>query len=342
MLSQTNKKIPVKVEVPIGWMRSRRDGERNRLMFESLKKRLKNFNLNLSFEKIPFDISFRVRTAPKAGFTLSYHSVGNVQNVWRIKETPVQYYYSFERFGFSGWSELSINKDYHLNYIKQVDSGLAYKFTHQLRSQLILTNTSKYKQTDKPFTIDEPFVFYSLQKPGDIVSRLYRLNAFKVLQQASFLAKKKRIKLVVKRHPYCYDPRVTWALFKATFNNPYVIKTSASIHKILPLCSSVLVANSGVGFEALIHGKQVFSFGSSEYELATTPLNSIGDIDQVFSNQITLNTAWINRFVYYFLTQCCFNVNDAKDIDNKLQRAIDISNSGNWLQPERAVTFPSK
>ncbi len=340
---QINKRlIPVKVEIPARWMYSRRDGERNRLMFESLKKGLERFNLNLSFEKIPYGVSFRPRTAPKDGFTLSYHSVGNVPHVWRIKETPVQFYYSFDRMGFSGWSELSINPNYHRKQLDQIDSDLAATFTRKLRTKLITSNTSKYKQTDKPFTLDEPFVFYSLQMPNDIVSSLYKVNAFKVLQHAALLAKEKRIKLVVKRHPYCLNPKVSWELFKATYNNPYVIKTSASIHKILPLCSSVLVANSGVGFEALIHGKRVYSFGSSEYELATTSLKSISDIEQIFSfNQSTINSTLINRFVYYFLKRCCFNVNDANDIDNKLQRAIDAVNRDAWPQ-EKTVTFPSQ
>lgn len=337
-----DRSIPVKVEVPIGWMKSRRDGERNRLMFESLKKRLARHNFILSFENIPFDVSFRPRTAPKNGFTLSYHSSGNTPHVWRIKETPVQYYYSFDQFGFSGWSELSINHNYHRKQVEQVDRKIAETFTYQLRTQLITTNTSKYKQTTKPFTLDEPFVFYSLQKSNDIVASLYRLDAFKVLQQAALIAKKKRIKLVVKRHPYCLDPRVSWALLKAKFNNPYVITTSASIHKILPLCSSVLVANSGVGFEALIHGKQVYSFGNSEYELATTTLNSVADIEQVFSTQISTNSTWCNRFVYYFLTQYCFNVKNANDIDKKLQKAVDALNSDTWLEAERDVAFPGE
>lgn len=342
MIEENSGLIPVKVEVPIGWMKSRRDGERNRLMFESLKKGLERFNFDVSFEEIPFNISFRSRTAPEGGFTLSYHSVGNVTHVWRIKETPVQHYYSFERFGFSGWSELSMAQDYHCQYIKRVDSKLAETFTQQLRTQLISSNQSKYKQKDTPFTLEEPFVFYSLQKPGDIVASLYRLNAFDVLQQAAFLAKKKRIKLVVKRHPYCLDPRVSWALFKATFNNPYVMITSASIHKILPLCRSVLVANSGVGFEALIHGKQVYSFGHSEYELVTNSLNSISDVEQIFSTQTVISPDLINRFIYYFLRQCCFNVKDANDIDKKLQKSIDALISGTWLEPQRAVTFPKE
>ncbi len=108
--------------------------------------------------------------------------------------------------------------------------------------------------------------------------------------------------------------------------------TSASIHKILPLSSKVLVANSGVGFEALIHGKQVYSFAASEYELATYVLSSLEQIEQVFLNVDQINNTWINKFVYHYLKNCCFDARNSNDIDDKLSCSVASVLNNTWSE----------
>jgi hypothetical protein len=318
--------IPVLLEVPTEWLVSKRDGERNCLMFDNLKKSLVRQELDICHEPIPFGQSFREIKAPDGGFTLSYHSVGNSPNVWRIKETPIQYFYSFDRFGFSGWSDLALRPNYHRELIEDINLTKAFLFTDNLREELIKSNSSKYKQSNIPFESNEPFIFYPLQMRNDVVAKLNRFDPLIVLHKAAFLAKKFRTRLIVKRHPYCRNPWVSWALWKAKLNNPFVSITSASIHKILPNASKVLVANSGVGLEALIHGKQVFSFARSEYELATHRIDSLDELERVFLSLQFIDNSWMDRFIYYFLNECCFDARNTDCIDVKLNMVIKILN----------------
>src|SRR5690606_14349617 len=129
------------------------------------------------------------------------------------------------------------------------------------------------------------------------------------LHRAAYYARRRKMLLVVKRHPYCNSPTIAAALAFESATNPYVKLTNASVQQILPACSAVLVANSGVGFEALIHEKPVYSFAYSEYEAYASRIFELDDIGRAFDLQrgdsgIHARGA---RLVHFFLNQMCFD-----------------------------------
>ena len=51
-----------------------------------------------------------------------------------------------------------------------------------------------------------------------------------------------------------------------------------SIHQLLANCSAVFTVNSGVGLEALLHSKKVYTFGNADYAAASTKIMFGGSI----------------------------------------------------------------
>jgi SAM-dependent methyltransferase len=263
------------------------------------------------------------RSARPGGMTLSYHSVGNVPNVWRIKETSIAGWYTFDRLGFSGWSSLAQEPDLHAPRIDAVDPTIARQVTSKVHEMLRRSNTSKYTQSKEDFSVGRPYVFFPLQRLNDIVAGFYRLNPLQVLERAAAAAKASGVALVIKRHPLCDMPEVQDVLNDIQKRYPDdVIVSSASVHQLLDGCRCVLVANSGVGLEALLYNKPVITFGGSEYELGSIPIGELADVDLAFAPEMPDMSSITSKFMYYFLVECCFSISDAKSIKRFLDMAI--------------------
>jgi hypothetical protein len=315
--------VPIALEVPTPWLQASTDGQMHRLMFATLGQALGRMRLTVSLSETRLGLENLARSAPKGGILLSYHSIGDVPNVWRIKESAIPNYYLFDRCGYSGWAEIAKNPDRFSAEIEAQDVEEARCFVSELRAQLVKSNLSKYRQSKEAFDVDEPFVFFPLQKRADTVARLYRIDSLAVLQRASEVAAQRRKLLVIKRHPLCREQKMAETIERLAAENPYVRQTTASVHRVLERCDSVLVANSGVGFEALLHERPVYSFGASEYESATATLQRLDDIERAFSDQHQVDSRYRDQFVSWFLKDYCFSSLDLGSVIRKLKLATD-------------------
>jgi hypothetical protein len=333
MVTKGDSAMIVTVEKPITWLRSKRDGDRHRLMYKNLLSALLDMNLEVHEIPIEHGHDFANRSAPSNGFSLSYHSVGYSRYVWRIKETSIPFFYSIDRRGHSGWSELSgKSQEYtdHLTKVKSVDDEVARLETRKIRNWLESNNLSKYEQKDVDYELPEDFVFFPLQTLNDPVRIHDRLDPVDVLVAAAGYAKKSQRHLVVKRHPYCQSIRVALLLNWICLTNPFVRSTNMSVAKLLPSCRCVLVGNSGVGLEALIYGKNVHTFSASEYEMVTHKIETLEDIGNVFENTNDDSSPEIDRFVWYFLHSVCFDARDKTSIKSRIELIISDVKTGNW------------
>ena len=285
------------------------------------------------FELSSTRATFAPRSSPGSGFRIAWHCIGEEPNVWRVKDAPIPGYYLFDRTGFSGWAEIGRHPERFKEPIDRMDAGAARSFVRDLRGTLVERNLSKYPQP-RPGSIDPgPFVFFPLQLLDDTVVALQRFPTLDVLDRAAAIAQDKQKRLVVKRHPQCTNERVGRALTRLTRHNEYVRQTDASIHAILRACDAVLVANSGVGFEALIHHRPVYTFGGSEYELVTQQLATLDDVASVFSPSHDTDFDRIDRYLTYFLRQYCFSPDDIGGILRHVDVAIAEAGGGGAPEP---------
>jgi hypothetical protein len=314
----------VVIEKPVTWLESERDGGRNRLMYENLLKALKMSKVKVTETDTYYGSDFIERTAPAGGTLISYHSIGSSTNVWRLKETSIPFFYNLDKSGYSGWSELCTKKEEYEEIISSYDERDAKNYCSSIAKWLVRENISKYKQGAPGKPCENEFVLFPMQIRSDNVAQHNRLDPLDVLHEASKICREEKKILLVKRHPYCTSRKVASYLAFENLFNKYVKRTQSSITSLLPLCSSVLVGNSGVGLEAIIYGKPVFSFAGSEYEMAAYQIANLKDIRMAFSRTIKEHPNGY-RFGHYFLSERCFDARNIDDIREKLRNLVGIN-----------------
>lgn len=317
-----DSQLVVDLEVPEFWFTVAADGDRHSRMFAELCAGLGRRSLAANLSIVPFGSYQAPRKAPANGICISYHSIGDGPNIWRVKETSIVGWYSFDQNGFSGWSSLARFPEQHAAAIDAVDTQIARRAVDELRHHLRASNSSKYAQSSQPFDVSQPFVYLPLQLLDDPVSQFYRFDVIDVLRHSAALAERTGQLLVVKRHPLCKSAAIGEELERLRYTNKNVLVSDASIHEHLSRCRAVIVANSGVGLEAFLYGKPVFTFAASEYELGAYPCGSLEDIGRAFAQTLPDDDGRSARFLFYYLSQCCFSIYDRETVDRCIARAV--------------------
>lgn len=312
----------VVVEEPVDWLNDARVGP-------NLPRLYGNLFLALAACGIPFSAEptrpFRddhPRVVPPRQTRIAYHSFGDVAHCWRVKEAYLPDWYYFDRRGYSGWAEISDSQAL-FEEAMAIDAAEAVAFRDDLRRRLTEQNVSKYKQAAAGgFRHDAPFVFLAMQMPGDTVSRLARVDTVSLVRLAADQAARHGRDLVVKRHPLCKDDAVT-ALLAELADHPRVTLTDAALADILPQASAVLVVNSGVGFEALVHGKPVYASGAADYQWLTHAVAGADDLAPAFTApRPAADDLTQARFITWFLTRYCVSASDFPGLRRKLIGAV--------------------
>ena len=129
--------------------------------------------------------------------------------------------------------------------------------------------------------------------------------------------------MLVKRHPFCQSRRVEAELAELaqTFENFQVV--DASIHELIERAECVVGCNSGVLFEALVLGARVISFGSSDFQVATTSVSKLDDlVDVVFGDDVQ-DQEFRLRFLGWYLSEYCINASDIDEIEERIRAALE-------------------
>ncbi len=253
---------------------------------------------------------------------ISFHSHGNEDRVWRVKESYLPDYFTFDRLGYSGYSELAQYPKKFTDDISQFSHQQAEKIIAECKATLFDKNLSKY---DQPDTLEHPlpddYIFYPLQTVVDVVAVFARVSQHDALWQLAELSETHKIALVIKRHPFCDDDKTEQTLHAIIKKYPNTHLINASIHTLIQNARAVVGANSGAMFEAALQGKLVYSFASSDFELATIALQNTADFAKVFAHP-QKQSEDVVRFLGWYLGAYCFNINDPEQINNKINYAL--------------------
>lgn len=314
--------VRFELEVPEPWLLPDGHGQHYRHYVSSIVAALARRRATASLQTIPYHCDFAPRRAPPHSILLSYHSVGDAPNVWRIKESPIVSYFSFDRLGYSGWSEFARSQDIR-SRIAAFDLVRAEAIRASESRRQTDNNLSKYPQpVRKAGALQSGYVLFALQIAEDTVQKLQSLDQLDVLFQLAQTTKSRSETLVVKRHPLCRDSRVSHALREVGFRFSNVQISTDSIVDLVEGASRVVVGNSGVGFEALMHRKRVFCFGRSDYEAAVERFDSLADVADMFDRPPTVSAEDATRFIGLYLTEFCFDVRDIGSVAAKLDMAV--------------------
>lgn len=311
------------LEIPADWMLNPIDGHHNRTFFSNFLAALSLENLPIHLYQAPFGGDEVARENVGNGILFSYHSTGEKANQWHLKETPIRPYFSIDRSGHSGWAEIARNRNLQ-NRAKRYPLGSAQTTIERIRQRFLTQGESKYPQSGSPANLPGAFVFLPLQVQSDPVTRFSMISAQDILTTAATIAEEQKTPLVVKRHPFCDSETLKDQLAALVGRNRFVIETDGSVHDIIPRCHSVITVNSGVGLEALIHGKPVYSAGLSEWFPVCHPIKHVTDIVAAFSPDQQPHHEEVVRYLGFLFNEYWVNSNEVGDIHRRIKYCLNL------------------
>jgi SAM-dependent methyltransferase len=292
----------------------------------------------VEFVQAAAELGFNIETTPSVMYSdaacrlpkpkqvcFSYHSHGEEDRVWRIKEGYLPGLYTFDRLGYSGFSELARFPDRFGDEIRSFDLDQADKTISLAKSKFFDAGLSKYSQPKSVSSkLPRKYVFFPLQTVHDTVqqfSRIRQADAIRVLAEGS---KSSGVALVIKRHPFCQEAETGRALEHAMHSARTVRVVEGPIRELIAGSQSVVGANSGVLFEALIAGKIVHSFATSDFSVATEQIEGIDDLNNVFSYDSTADVSpEVRRFLGWYLSSYCFDIHDRASVTRKILQGCE-------------------
>lgn len=257
------------------------------------------------------------REVLKNNILFAFHSYDNPPNVWTIKESPIVGLYSIDKTGYSGWSDICLNPERYRADIEAIDQGEAAQVVASYR-KLLTDGVTKIEQASDGARLPEEFVFFALQKRIDSVAELAWLDALDVLEAASAASRELQRPLVVKKHPLCDSLAVEVKLQKLCSENPWLRVSRAHVRDLLAGASAVITANSGVGLEALIAGRPVYCFGTSEWSAVTHRLAAPEDVIAAF-DPVACDA---DRHVAYLLGRYWVGHDDVEEMGRRIEQAF--------------------
>jgi len=261
---------------------------------------------------------FEPRRVSPDVFLFSHHSIGDEPDVCRFKHSYRRGLFGLDPHGYSGYSRLAREPSL-LRSAETLPPDAALEYAHRLREQVVADNESKFIQ---PALGGSPpaagYVLLPLQVPGDTVLRLARGEPLDFYRRVVTETGRLGRRCVVKRHPKCTTPAVTEFLAAAAAR-PHVEIREDSVNQLLPGAERVVVVNSGVGMEALIHGRPTLTFGDCEYAPFTRRIRDLDDVPAALAAPPVFDETAVARFLNLFFEQACVRCDDSAAMLRRVQ-----------------------
>lgn len=144
-------------------------------------------------------------------------------------------------------------------------------YCEALSSKLHASNTSKIDQPRETSDTPGNFILVPLQVPRDYTIRNHSpITVRYFVDSIMAWAEETGTQVCIKMHPNNrIDADLHQAVDEAALSSSFVHKVEGNIHELIKRSSGVFVINSGTGFESLIHGRPVATFGNCDYNKVT-------------------------------------------------------------------------
>ena len=195
-----------------------------------------------------------------------------------------------------GWGATALS--YHLNNIDGCPPVSQENMNiYDTLAKRILSNTSKFEQPErKPLKLEyNDYVFFPCQIPHDETIKYH--SDITVEKTLEYLLKWSSVTgkhIVIKGHPV--NPGSMASIREVANSYKHTWIDDYSIHDLIEGAKMVVTVNSGVGLEAILHGKQVVTFGRADYDLVTYNATSKNYFDVLSGAYNTADMANLNRY----------------------------------------------
>lgn len=249
----------------------------------------------------------------------SHHSRGERRGLWHYKGAYLPFMFHLDRRGYSGWSDLRHEAP---GRIAAMDEAAARAFFADVARKVIGERLTKSRQ-GPTLSIPEPgYVFVALQVPSDAVLKLvFGGDYLPVVETAIRALLDAGERVVVKPHPKGRYPSVMEMLARLSCQRLEV--NEGAIHDLIPPAKAVLTANSGVGFEALLHEKPVLCLAEADYAHAGWEVADPGRAAEILAVALAgHDPRRIHRLVHTAMTRFQVDVRSAEAVDRHVLRVL--------------------
>lgn len=275
------------------------------------------------FKAVPY-LGSEENTRFADGVFYAFHAERPRKNSYCVKPSALPGLWYFDSGGYSGWSEIANNPALHA-LGDRYDQGKADATIEHYQRRFAEENFSALKQSNDDLEPDiaslDDFIFYPLQVNSDEVLKLGRFTQFEAIRRLAELAQRHGKHVVLKRHPLCDSQTIEKMLEEVSGNNLVHI-SRCSVHRLIPKSRCVLVSNSGVGLQALIHGKAVYTLASSEYAHMTAQIAYVDELERLFLDDVLVQAPEIRRQLGYLLNEYWVDISSEDAIARRLEAHV--------------------
>ena len=258
---------------------------------------------------------------------LSWHTCGGVTGLRHLKESPFPGFFYFDRAGYSGWAALATLPDAQIEAeIAAIPDLEAEAYFQSLVSRFITARKSKYTQTEVGCVPLPPrYVFIPMQLLDDHVTQLTDWDIFDLIRTVLQLLEGTDVSLVVKRHPKCMHWRVD-AFLAEMAAHPRVLLVDAPIHDLIESSIAVCTVNSGVGAEALLMCKPVFTASPTDYGFLAHDIRSVKSSTEFITlTEVEVDRVKYAKFMTYYCRDYLVDGTDPVAIEQRVAQWLDAA-----------------
>lgn len=223
----------------------------------------------------------------------------------------------------NGWgADHSGNNLFNPNEISQEE---ATNFCEEKSRNLLASGQSKCEQPERTSETPRGFILVPVQIPRDYTIKHHSpITVRYFIESVQSWAIETETQVCFKMHPFNkVDKDLEAIIDEAAASSTFVTKVEGNINTLINRSSGVMVINSGTGFESLVHGKPVVTFGNCDYK----PVTFNGDIIRINEARhfiINYKEEWKQlgyKFIYWYFKYHAYDVND-ESTPNRLKEYL--------------------
>lgn len=256
------------------------------------------------------------------GRTLSYHTRGEAdRRHLRYKEGAFPGYFTVDHSGYAGFASVATDFDEIHRTVAHVSRDALHENRAALYAELVEKGRSKYFQPSTDAGIKGRYVFVALQVVMDEVAKLAWMPSIELMRDVAWLYRGTNIAVVVKRHPLCESYSVQAAMMELESQGMIIVST-ASIHSLIANAEIVFTVNSGVGLEALVHGRPVVVSGLCDYAYAAACVHAADELEAAVANAQDAAVRGL-EFLYYYTHRHAFKLSEVERLEQRVDEWLD-------------------
>lgn len=254
---------------------------------------------------------------------ISYHTRAPFDPLrLHVQEAPLAGYCSFDHAGFAGFASTATDHSAIQSFLTGVPDEVLESNRREMVAQYVDANVSKYSQSADTGTIGGSYVFVALQVSTDVVAQLGYMSGMELLEGVLDHYRGTDMQVVVKRHPFCRSMKVQECLERWEAAGE-IVRTNNSIHGILKNAKVVFTINSGVGLEALMHGRTVVVGGACDYGYAAKVAKSREELQAIMAGDLTPDQRRIEELLYFFVHRYAIRSDDRDGLRRRLEEWLE-------------------